>query len=228
MYDSHGSNLHSGFLLTNINPASIQAFHGDAEALSFLTKPVSHWNGTVLKYDRSGWLRVPAYLKGRWDNSTHCDLILPSSGSKRTFAQKSVNGLNLLFFFAKGQARRSLLHHQTRDAFGSFTSCPAHHNIHVCVSSSTDEGLKCHQKQRRVSDHQCVSKATIHVNALINVGTRVKMLEPLSHLRCSGPLSAVQRSEARQRRCRCLKLNIRQWPSLIFSGLITYYYLKYW
>lgn len=50
-------------LLTNVNPASVQAFHGDVEPLSLLTQPVGHWHGTVLKYNRSSWLRVPTHLE---------------------------------------------------------------------------------------------------------------------------------------------------------------------
>lgn len=53
------------FLLTNINSASIQAFHCEVEALSFLTEPVRHWNRTVLKYHGPGRLRVPAHLEDR-------------------------------------------------------------------------------------------------------------------------------------------------------------------
>lgn len=53
------------FLLTNINSAPIQAFHGDDEALSFLTKPVGDWNGTIFKYHRPGRLGVPTHLEIR-------------------------------------------------------------------------------------------------------------------------------------------------------------------
>lgn len=57
--------LRGVFLLTNINSASIQAFHCEVEALSFLTEPVRHWNRTVLKYHGPGRLRVPAHLEDR-------------------------------------------------------------------------------------------------------------------------------------------------------------------
>lgn len=70
-------------LLTNVNPASIQAFHGDIESLSLLTEPVGHWNGTILKYDRSGRLRVPAHLENKLRNNRvtvtlFCHLVVTS------------------------------------------------------------------------------------------------------------------------------------------------------
>lgn len=49
--------------LTDVNPASIQAFHSDAEALSFLAEQVAHWNRAVLKDHRPGGLRVPTHLE---------------------------------------------------------------------------------------------------------------------------------------------------------------------
>ncbi len=49
-------------LLTDVDPASIKASHGDAESLPLLTEPVGHWNGTILKYHRSGRLGVPTHL----------------------------------------------------------------------------------------------------------------------------------------------------------------------
>lgn len=48
---------------TDVNSASVQALHGDAEALSFLAEPVAHWNSTVLKDHRPGGLRVPTHLQ---------------------------------------------------------------------------------------------------------------------------------------------------------------------
>lgn len=57
------------FLLTDINPASVQASHGDAEALSLLAEPVTHWHLAVLKYHRPGRLRVPAHLEDTLQNN---------------------------------------------------------------------------------------------------------------------------------------------------------------
>lgn len=68
-------------LLTDVNPASIQAFHGDVETLTLLTKPVGHWDGTVLKYHRSSRLRIPTHLE---DRRRHSGLLLPSSGQQPT------------------------------------------------------------------------------------------------------------------------------------------------
>ncbi len=48
---------------TNINSASIKAFHGNVEALPLCSKPIGHRDSAVLKYHGSGWLRVPTYLK---------------------------------------------------------------------------------------------------------------------------------------------------------------------
>lgn len=50
--------------------------------------------------------------------------------------------MNLLLFFAEAEAWCSLLDHHARDAFWSFTSGPHHHNVHVCVSTAADKGLK--------------------------------------------------------------------------------------
>lgn len=51
------------FCLTDVNPASVQAFHGDAKALPFLAEPVADRNGAVLKDHRPGGLRVPTHLQ---------------------------------------------------------------------------------------------------------------------------------------------------------------------
>lgn len=51
-------------------------------------------------------------------------------------------GVNLLLFFAEVETWCSLLDHHARDAFCSFTAGPHHYNVHVCVSSAADEGLK--------------------------------------------------------------------------------------
>lgn len=50
--------------------------------------------------------------------------------------------MNLLLFFAEAEAWCVLLDHQARDTSRSFPSGPHHHNIHVCVSATADEGLK--------------------------------------------------------------------------------------
>ena len=49
-------------VLTNIDPPSIQAFHGDKEALPLVPNSVGHRDSTVFKDDGSGWLRVPPNL----------------------------------------------------------------------------------------------------------------------------------------------------------------------
>lgn len=72
-------------LLTNVDPASVQAFHSDTESLSFLAEPVAHWNGTILKDDRSGWLGVPTHLEKEQMGARQSDgeFFLPSSGRLR-------------------------------------------------------------------------------------------------------------------------------------------------
>lgn len=64
--------------LTDVNPASIQAFHGDIEALSFLAEPVAHWNSAVLKDHCPGGLRVPAHLGGRRGEILSENLTFPA------------------------------------------------------------------------------------------------------------------------------------------------------
>jgi hypothetical protein len=49
--------------LTDIDPASIETSHGDIETLSFQAEQIGHWNGTILKYHGSGWLRIPPHLQ---------------------------------------------------------------------------------------------------------------------------------------------------------------------
>lgn len=134
---------HYGALLplTDVNPASVQAFHGDVEPLSLLTEPVGHRHGTVLKYHRSRRLRIPSHLEDGRTRSRQtlkrcCHLVV---GNETTLEGKTYH---LFFFFAKVEPRRSLLHHQTRDALRPFASCSAHHDVDVGVSSSTDEGLR--------------------------------------------------------------------------------------
>lgn len=69
------------FFLTDVNPAAVQAFHGDIKPLSLLTQPVGHRHGTVLKYHRSRRLRIPTHLKdGRTSSrqtvNLHCHLVV--------------------------------------------------------------------------------------------------------------------------------------------------------
>lgn len=68
--------------LTDVNPASVQAFHGDAKALSLLAEPVARWNSTVLKDHRPGGLRVPTHLEVEHMEKTGVRTcpFLPSSG----------------------------------------------------------------------------------------------------------------------------------------------------
>lgn len=141
-------------LLTNVNPASVQAFHGDVEPLTLLTKPVGHWDGTVLKYHRSSRLRVPTHLEDRRRHSgeamgCYCHLVVSNQHNRERNLVTSYKINHLFFFFAKTETWGSFLHHQTRDALWSFTSSSAHHNIDICISSSADEGLRGHQGTRR-------------------------------------------------------------------------------
>lgn len=76
--------------LTNVNPASIQAFHSDGESLPFLTKSVGHWNSTILKYHRSGWLRVPTHLENT-ENQLSDGLFLPPTGYLQTLRSEQTN-----------------------------------------------------------------------------------------------------------------------------------------
>lgn len=94
----------SAFLpLTDVNPASVQAFHSDIEALSFLTQPVGHWHGAVLKNHRSCRLRIPTHLKdgrtrGRQTVNRYCHLVVETSLEKKNvspfflFCQSSALG----------------------------------------------------------------------------------------------------------------------------------------
>lgn len=88
-------------LLTNVDPASVQAFHSDAESLSFLVEPVAHWNGTILKDDRSGWLGVPTHLEEEQMGARQSDgeFFLPSSGRLRALQtnQRQIH-MNCTFF----------------------------------------------------------------------------------------------------------------------------------
>lgn len=129
--------------LTDVNPASVQAFHGDTEPLTFLTEPVGHWHGTVLKYHRSRGLRIPTHLedgrtRSRQTVNRYCHLAVETSLEQK----RKKKMFDLFFFFAKVEPRRSLLHHETRDALWPFASGSAHHDVDVSVSSSTDEGLR--------------------------------------------------------------------------------------
>lgn len=49
-------------LLTDVDPASIEPLHGDAESLPFSSQPVAHRNDAVLKDHSPSWLGIPAYL----------------------------------------------------------------------------------------------------------------------------------------------------------------------
>lgn len=141
-------------LLTDVNPASVQAFHGDVEPLTLLTKPVGHWDGTVLKYHRSSRLRVPAHLEGRRHSGKamgcYCHLVVSNQHNRDRNLPTSYKINHLFFLFAKTETWGSFLHHQTRDALWSFASSSAHHNIDICVSSSADEGLRGHQGSKHV------------------------------------------------------------------------------
>lgn len=48
--------------LTNIDPSTIQSFHGDEKTLPLGPNPVGHGDSTVFKDHCSGWLRVPPHL----------------------------------------------------------------------------------------------------------------------------------------------------------------------
>lgn len=48
--------------LTDVYPASIEALHGNAEALPFGSQPVADGNHAVLKDHSPSWLGVPAHL----------------------------------------------------------------------------------------------------------------------------------------------------------------------
>lgn len=131
------------FCLTDVNPASVQAFHGDAEALSFLAEPVAHRNSTVLKDHRPGGLRVPTHLQ----EDHRCEAVALYRHlvvAIEHCRQVNVNQyeVNLLLFLAEAEARCSLLDHHAGDAFRSFPSRPHHDNVHVRVSPAADEGLK--------------------------------------------------------------------------------------
>lgn len=78
--------MHSSAVLplTDVNPASVQAFHGDIEPLSLLAEPVGHRHGTVLKYYRPGRLRIPTHLEDKKDTQqADCEPLLPPSGRQR-------------------------------------------------------------------------------------------------------------------------------------------------
>lgn len=76
---------YSAFLpLTDVDPASVQAFHGDVEPLSLLTEPVGHWHGAVFEYHRSSRLRIPTHLEDRRTRKqADRELLLPPSGRQR-------------------------------------------------------------------------------------------------------------------------------------------------
>lgn len=57
--------------LTDIDPASVQASHGNIESLSLHAQPIGHWNGTIFKYYSSGWLGIPPHLQ----HATHMTFI---------------------------------------------------------------------------------------------------------------------------------------------------------
>lgn len=67
------------FWLADVNPASVQAFHGDAKALTFLAEPVARWNGAVLKDHRPGGLRVPSHLEEEHRENTPSETLTPSA-----------------------------------------------------------------------------------------------------------------------------------------------------
>lgn len=67
------------FWLTDVNPASVQAFHGDAKALTLLAEPVARWNDAVLKDHRPGGLRVPSHLEEEHRENTPSETLTPSA-----------------------------------------------------------------------------------------------------------------------------------------------------
>lgn len=49
-------------ILTNVDPPSIQSFHGNEEALPLAPNSIGHGDSTVFEDHSSGWLGVPPHL----------------------------------------------------------------------------------------------------------------------------------------------------------------------
>lgn len=76
--------------------------------------------------------------------------------------QHQSNASYLLLLLAKAESWSVFLHHHTGDPLGTFPSRPTHYNVHVCVSSSTDEGLQ--QDKHSESD-----TSTLHHNLFFHI-----------------------------------------------------------